>query len=427
IADVSVLGGTDSLINIVQSNGGADGTAADDADIITAPQVIQDSNGEDGFGPGGGLEGLDQIASADGTEASATAGSGVVTSGDLISTTEAGIGDDAFIDGAANASAGADAALSGFEQGIETGDNTQANGIAAAIIGSHRNANVVGEDDVAGGDDAAIGGVSGDADTLFSLSQSNMLLDDDQVLDALVQSQGGDSIQDASAQGGSAMSGDGVTANGVGGSGSVGDDIVLNGSTIASADASADTSIFTQDISTGGNVQVNDVDASVVGINDSLFFAGEDDEDDATDLPALSALTPLEVGDPDGELAGDGNGTDTMFSIDQVNSLMDNDMVTSPTVSNEFNTDDVSQTVSVTGGQATSGDGIGGDGSLFGSFDVGDDLLIDGSSEASADAFGAADAFSQNIVVGANIQVNTVDVSVVGGSTVANITGDDDA
>lgn len=420
IADVDFLGGTDSELNIVQTNGGpgddsGDGPALDNDTIVDA-LVSNRSAGVDGD------QGLEQDSDALG--GSATSGSGIASSGGLI---DADIGGDGSVSGLASASSNATALTDGFTQALSTGANRQVNNAEASIVGANQNANLVGGDDSAGGDDTAIGGVTGDADSLFLIGQSNTLLDTDSVISPLVESDGGDTVQNAASEGGTASAGDGIALSGPAGSGTAGDDFTIDGETIASADAISDARVFSQDIDTGGNIQVNSATASVIGLNDSLFFTGEDDGDDLTDLPAQSPLVPVAVGESDGETGTDGDGVDTTFDITQVNALIDNDIVSNPQVIATGDDSDTVQSVFADGGFATSGDGIlGGDSGLFDSYNVLDDLLINGVSQASANAYGAADAFTQNIVLGANVQVNAIDVSVVGGSTAVNLVGDDD-
>ncbi len=55
----------------------------------------------------------------------------------------------------------------------------------------------------------------------------------------------------------------------------------------------------------------------------------------------------------------------------------------------------------------------------------GDDGFVTGTSEASADAIIDISAFNQQIVMGANLQGNTVDTTVVGGDFNNTVTGED--
>ena len=78
------------------------------------------------------------------------------------------------------------------------------------------------------------------------------------------------------------------------------------------------------------------------------------------------------------------------------------------------------------GGIATTGDGgAGGDGGQWGSAN-GDDGFVTGTSTATADAFVDTSAFNQSIVMGANLQQNAIDMTIVGGSLTSNVIGEDD-
>ena len=78
------------------------------------------------------------------------------------------------------------------------------------------------------------------------------------------------------------------------------------------------------------------------------------------------------------------------------------------------------------GGTATTGaGGAGGAGGMWGS-NVGDDAYVSGISDASADAILDLAAFNQNIVMGANILGNQVDMTVVGGNFSSSLIGEDD-
>jgi hypothetical protein len=78
------------------------------------------------------------------------------------------------------------------------------------------------------------------------------------------------------------------------------------------------------------------------------------------------------------------------------------------------------------GGNATSGDGgAGGNLGSWGSSN-GDDGFVSGESFADASATLDIAAFNQNIVMGANILGNSVDMTVVGGNLTSSLVGDDD-
>jgi hypothetical protein len=98
-------------------------------------------------------------------------------------------------------------------------------------------------------------------------------------------------------------------------------------------------------------------------------------------------------------LTGNGN----QFNIDQVNNICDKDQLWNPSVSNgaEFKQDGWAE-----GGDAKFDDpkvDIEADGATFG-----DGLAV------SADGIVSQEAFTQNIVMGANIQFNSIDMSVAG-------------
>jgi hypothetical protein len=135
---------------------------------------------------------------------------------------------------------------------------------------------------------------------------------------------------------------------------------------------------------------------------------------------------------------GTGNNN-SAFAVNQVADLVDNDVMRDVTMDNsgEYNL-----TWTATGGTATAGDGIGGGGGagsehdMFGRgghdqdsagwrIDAGDDIAASAASSAAAQL--TSNAFSQDIVLGANLQQNAVDVSIVGGDTHYTSVGGDDA
>jgi hypothetical protein len=78
------------------------------------------------------------------------------------------------------------------------------------------------------------------------------------------------------------------------------------------------------------------------------------------------------------------------------------------------------------GGAATNGaGGAGGDAGSWGSGN-GDDGIVTGESYASAAASTSQSAFNMEIVMGANVLGNTVDMNVVGGSFSSTYAGEDD-
>jgi len=77
------------------------------------------------------------------------------------------------------------------------------------------------------------------------------------------------------------------------------------------------------------------------------------------------------------------------------------------------------------GGFASTGSGgAGGAGGTWGS-DNGDDGYVTGTSHASADAFVDTNAFNQEIVMGANLQQNAIDMTIVGGDLTSTSVGED--
>lgn len=104
-----------------------------------------------------------------------------------------------------------------------------------------------------------------------------------------------------------------------------------------------------------------------------------------------------------GTLAGAGN--DAMFNLSQVSELADQDHLYRPSVSNDarFNAEQY---------------GDGGYAKVDGDF--GDRATA----SASADGVAQLEAFTQNIVMGSNIQYNNVDMSVVGGDSTTTDGGD---
>jgi hypothetical protein len=122
-------------------------------------------------------------------------------------------------------------------------------------------------------------------------------------------------------------------------------------------------------------------------------------------------------------LTGDGN----IFNLDQVNSMVDADVLNGASVSlniglgssdsqwarsNDTPGDpsgpsfSFSQSANATGGSATNTSGVGQDGTATGAADGATSLT--------------QEAFTQHIVMGANIQYNTMPISVVGGDSITD-------
>ena len=111
------------------------------------------------------------------------------------------------------------------------------------------------------------------------------------------------------------------------------------------------------------------------------------------------------INDQGGSGGAAGDGTDTMIALDQVNSLVSNGQVDDASVSSTAS--GVLDHDHVLAGDATDtiGSGSGGGGAA----DAGT-----GTISGAANSTGQLDAFTQSIVLGANIQYNNFNVSVVG-------------
>lgn len=287
---------------------------------------------------------------------------------------------------------------------------------------------------------------------------------------------GDDPFQDVKVEGGSAHADDGIDGDiKDSASGNAGDGSVL-GSALASADGVAAVSAFTQDIVMGANTQGNFATMNVVGgdsvqandIDDKGHgnhggddgyggYGGEDGgdghgghggddgglaiknsditeifDDDINDLDAQELISvkgsDLYMDDftLDTTAVGssfNGSGNDMQFDVGQVNDLVDNDFLCRPLVKYDGPSGTTFQDVDVYGGHASSGDGINGNIDGTASHN-GANGSLSGTTTASADAIADVSAFTQNIVMGANLQVNNFDASVVGGdSTIADDIG----
>ncbi len=135
-----------------------------------------------------------------------------------------------------------------------------------------------------------------------------------------------------------------------------------------------------------------DIDALTGGANDILTAGGD----------VLSNTSGVAV-------FGDGNA----FEITQSNTLADQDHLSSPTVGNY-------------GAFDLDGDADGGHSHASSEWgDAGPDSSVAADANSAANGEVNSDAFTQNIVMGANIQYNSVDMSVVGGAGGGEAFGDD--
>lgn len=272
-------------------------------------------------------------------------------------------------------------------------------------------------------------------------------------------------FQKVAAHGGHASSGDGIAtikgshnASGNEGDGTISGDSSASGNGAASAEA------FTASVLAGGNQQANFATVNVTGGDEGFSHPGydkghghgKDGDGPATDSNVLdpngglaikdshvSSYLDNDVNDLDSseliDVNGDGilhmddfdldvtaiggslngGGNDMQFSFDQTNDLVDNDYVhnTTATYNGTF-LDGPLQEVHATGGSGHAGNGIGDASHLSGSAsNNGGDGAIAGSTAGSADAIASAEAFTANVVVGANVQVNNLSSTIVGGDS----------
>ncbi|MTI17989.1 hypothetical protein E1162_12150 [Rhodobacteraceae bacterium RKSG542] len=397
---------TDSVLHVSQDND------LSDADYVNTPTLQNNGN-------------VAQNVTADGGNAGSGNG---IRAESFIGAHD--VGDDSSVAGTTSASADSVGQASAFNQNISTGGNTQVNQSAIDIVGASENMVSIGADSEAHSGNLFSGLRSNDADSDIHIQQNNDLADNDRITDPSVEHASGASFsqnvsvgEDSDPETGVATTGHGIYddyTKDFDPSSNVGGDYSITAEAMASADATGSAFAFNQNLSVGSNTQVNAASADVTGDNDTYLFT----DGDSTLGSGLAALDVIPVGaDEVGGGGVDANGTDSAFTIEQANALNDQDVITNPSVVN--NGASFSQTVDVLGGTATAGDGILDAEALF-DVSVGDDYTVDALSSASADAVGVANAFNQNIVMGANVQANSVDIGVVGGSSTVNVVGEDD-
>lgn len=269
-----------------------------------------------------------------------------------------------------------------------------------------------------------------------------------------------DAFETVTAEGGNSNAGDGIANANLTNTNTENEgDGIVSGDTSASADASATAASFNNDITAGGNQQANFATVNLVGgdrldagdgfaggvgtytapdengngdsegegdgglaIRDSyVTFENDLNDIDASELINVAGTLDMEDFDLDVDAIAssfNGPGNDWAFDVNQTNDLVDNDAVTgtyATYVGSGWNAP--FQSVSAAGGYAGAGDGVGtivGNGVANSN---GGDGAILGSSAASADAIASASAFSNSIVVGANLQVNNFTATVVGGDS----------
>ncbi|SFK26033.1 hypothetical protein SAMN04488518_103318 [Pseudovibrio ascidiaceicola] len=367
------------------------------------------------FGPDvENLDMVDQDVSA--TGGTATSGAGISVADRDGDVGAARVGDDSSITGVTQASADATASASSMNQKLFSGGNAQSNDLDLSVTGGSSNVQSAGEDSnvafasVNGTGPAGNGGVDS-TDSLLGGYQSNTIYDGDSISDADVANYSYVE-QDVTATGGTASAGvgsGGIDGNDVKGALNVGDNASLTGKALSSADAVAEASAFNQVISTGGNAQVNSADVDIVGDNKNVISVGDDSEGGAS-----SSVRS-------GTIAGN---ADSLALFSQNNTAGDNDQIDEADVENF---DELTQTVTATGGDADSGDGITDPVSSFvANGSVGDDYTVTAEAVASADATAKTSAFNQSLYSGGNKQVNSTELDVTGQNDTLLFTGEDD-
>ncbi|WP_305988463.1 hypothetical protein [Roseibium sp. MMSF_3544] len=118
-----------------------------------------------------------------------------------------------------------------------------------------------------------------------------------------------------------------------------------------------------------------------------------------------------------------GKGNDTGVVVTNTNQLEDNDVASDTYVDNDgwFHQDLKSH-----GGYSNADDGIAFGGNRL-TVDAGDDATVIGDVLAASNASNMTDAFTNELVQGANILNNGVDMTIVGGSLYTDSVGEDDA
>jgi len=214
-------------------------------------------------------------------------------------------------------------------------------------------------------------------------------------------------------------------------------------------------SINVQDQSHDGNLNGNTVltDLSDDDLNGSTFGALSDDElidfDNNGFAQAFGAegQAVVEASPIDANVGyhGSFNGVDSnqVFDTDQVNGMVDNDSLYNPQLNGSLN-GDVNATAN--GGYATATTAQGASSAsanAAGYVGLSDDALtlakqgdvlvagddLSGAASATADALAQVEALTQTIVLGANMQANSVSMTVVGESShsTSTLVGEDDA
>ncbi|WP_057461277.1 hypothetical protein [Pseudovibrio sp. POLY-S9] len=292
-ADVEIVGDNKNVISVGDdSEGGASnsirsGTVAGNADSLA---LFSQNNtaGDNDHIDEADVENFDELTQT------VTAIGGDADSGDGITdpvssfVANGSVGDDYTVTAEAVASADATAKTSAFNQSLSSGGNKQVNSTELDVTGQNDTLLFTGEDDGLGslditpsGSPDVGGGFFGNldangTDTIFGAEQANALYDQDTITNVEVHNHG-TLDQSIVADGGQAMSADGIhDAESLFDFGT-GDDYSVTASTAATADALGVANAFNQTIVMGANVQANAVDVNVVGGSSTVNVVGEDD------------------------------------------------------------------------------------------------------------------------------------------------------
>lgn len=206
----------------------------------------------------------------------------------------------------------------------------------------------------------------------------------------------------------------------------------LNGNANGNLNGNANLNYSENGVENGVNNQVNNAVNTAVTTTVDVSVSGEFDPPSET---GVIHMDNLNLGDFDGSFlvmpdfsTQTLNGNGNIFNLDQVNSMVDADVLNGASVSlniggsggggGEYGimTDEpgapsgpsfsFSQNATATGGSATNASSVGADGTATGAADGATSL--------------AQEAFTQHIVMGANIQYNTMPISVVGGDSITD-------
>ncbi|QUS55096.1 beta strand repeat-containing protein [Pseudovibrio brasiliensis] len=292
-ADVDIVGDNKNVISVGDdSEGGADnsvrsGTIAGNADSLALFSQNNTAGDNDHIDEADveNWEDVNQTVTAVGGDAQS--GDGIT---DPVSTFVANgsVGDDYTVTAEAVASADATAKTSAFNQSLYSGGNKQVNSTELDVTGQNDTLLFTGEDDglaaldiTPSGSPDVGGGFFGTldsngTDTIFGAEQANALYDQDVITNVEVHNHG-TLNQTVTADGGEAISADGIhDAESLFDFGT-GDDYSVTASTAATADALGVANAFNQTIVMGANVQANAVDVNVVGGSSTVNVVGEDD------------------------------------------------------------------------------------------------------------------------------------------------------